>query len=281
LLHAARDASARRLPPVPPRHRGAAPGDGGDRGAARAPPGELAPFSQGTQIVWGTQRSVIKLFVPTWPEDARIEMLMLERLVGTGLPVPQLEARGEIAGWPYVVMSRLPGQRVSEEWPGLDADARERLSRDIGAAMTRLAALPVTGLDALRAPQESLLAERRPRLLQDQRERGGDDALEAQLKEFLDTLPPLLPAESVLMHADLTADNILVHDSRLAGFIDFADAFVGPWTHELAATSCFVRQGDRRSQRRFSWAAASRRRPSSSSRCAAGPCSIATATSRS
>ena len=40
------------------------------------PPGELAPFSQGTQIVWGTQRSVIKLFVPTWPEDASIEMLM-------------------------------------------------------------------------------------------------------------------------------------------------------------------------------------------------------------
>jgi len=35
----------------------------------------------------------------------------------------------------------------------------------------------------------------------------------------------------------------------LAGFIDFADAFVGPWTYELAATSCFVTQGDRRSQR--------------------------------
>ena len=95
----------------------------------------------------------------------------------------------------------------------------------------------------------SLLAERRPRLLQDQRERGGDDALEAQLQAFLDTLPPLLPAESVLLHADLTADNVLVHDGRLAGFIDFADAFVGPWTYELAATSCFVTQGDRRAQR--------------------------------
>jgi hygromycin-B 7''-O-kinase len=210
---------------------------------------ELAPFSQGTQIVWGTQRSVIKLFVPTWPEDTRIEMLMLERLVGAGLPVPQLEARGEVAGWPYVVMSRLPGQRVPEVWPGFDADARERLAHDIGAAIARLAALPVTGLDALRAPQEALLAERRPRLLQDQRERGGDDALEAQLQAFLDALPPLLPAESVLLHADLTSDNILVHDGRLAGFIDFADAFVGPWTYELAATSCFVTQGDRRSQR--------------------------------
>jgi hygromycin-B 7''-O-kinase len=211
--------------------------------------GELAPFSQGTQIVWGTQRSVIKLFVPTWPEDTRIEMLMLERLVGAGVPVPQLEARGEVAGWPYVVMSRLPGQRVSEVWPGLDADARERLAHDIGVAMARLAALPVTGLDALRAHQDSLLAERRPRLLQDQRERGGDDALEAELRALLGALPPLLPAESVLVHADLTADNILVHDGRLAGFIDFADAFVGPWTYELAATSCFVTQGDRRSQR--------------------------------
>lgn len=107
------------------------------------PPGELAQFSQGTQIVWGTQRSVIKLFVPTWPEDARIEKLILERLVGAGLPVPQ-------------------------------------------------------------------------RLLQDQRERGGDDALEAQLLVFLDTLPPLLAAESVLMHADLTARRLRMGISDLA-----------------------------------------------------------------
>src|SRR5438093_1804134 len=125
-------------------------------------------------------------------------MLMLERLVGAGLPVPQLEARGEVAGWPYGVMSRLPGQRVPVAWPELDADARERLAHDIGAAMAHLAALPVTGLDTLLAPQESLLAERRPRLLQDQRERGGDVALEAQLQAFLDALPPLLPAGAAL-----------------------------------------------------------------------------------
>jgi aminoglycoside phosphotransferase (APT) family kinase protein len=174
-------------------------------------------------------------------------MRMLERLAGTGLPVPQLEANGEVAGWPYVVMNRLSGRSVAEEWPDLDAEGRERLAHDIGAAMARLAALPVTGLEAV--PQDSLLAERRPRLLQDQRERGGDDALEAQLQEFLDALPPLVPAASVLLHADLTSGNVLVHEGRLAGFIDFADAFVGPWTYELAATSCFVTQGDRRSQR--------------------------------
>ena len=213
------------------------------------PSGAIEPFARGTHIVWGTGRSVLKLFVPTWAEDARIEKLMLERLAGTGLPAPQLEWSGEVAGWPYLVMSRLEGRSVSHEWPGLAEDARERLAHEIGAAMARLAALPVTGLEALHAPQESLLAERRARLLADQRERGGDDALEMELSAFLAALPPLPPAESVLLHADLTSDNILVHEGRLAGFIDYADAFVGPWTYELAATSCFVTQGDRRAQR--------------------------------
>ena len=211
--------------------------------------GELAPFDQGTMIVWGTARSVIKLFVPTWPADSHVEILMLERIVGTGLSVPQLEARGEVDGWPYVVMSRLPGRRLSEEWPALDSGARERVAHEIGEGMARLAALPLAGLDAMRAPQEALLAERRPLLLADQRERGGDEALGRELQAFLEALPPLVPAESVLLHADLTADNILVHDGGLSGFIDFADAFVGPWTYELAATSCFVTPGDRRSQR--------------------------------
>src|ERR1051325_12128843 len=73
------------------------------------PPGELVPFSQGTQIVWGTQRSVIKLFVPTWPEDARVEMSMLERLGGPGPPVAEPEARRGVAGWAFGVDGWPPG----------------------------------------------------------------------------------------------------------------------------------------------------------------------------
>jgi hypothetical protein len=189
------------------------------------PRGELAPLSQGTQVVWRTERSVIKLFVPTWPEDARIEMGMLERLVGTGLPVPQLEAGGEVAGWPYVVMNRLPGRTVPEAWPGFDADARARLAHDIGAAMASRRAARDRARRVAR-PAESLLAERRPRLLQDQRDRGGDDALEAELQAFLDTLPPLLPAESVLLHADLTGTT---SSCTTAGFPDSSTSRTLSW----------------------------------------------------
>ena len=206
---------------------------------------------------------------------------MLERLAGTGVPVPQFETRGEVEGWPYVVMKPPPGPARLRGMAGSRCRrTRAQLAHDVGAAMARLAALPVTGLAALHAPQESLLAERLPRLLADQSERGGDDALAAELQAFLDALPPLLPAESILLHADLTADNILVHQGRLAGFIDFADAFVGPWTYELAATSCFVTQGDRRSQRALLAGRGVPATPELLATLRCGPRSTATATSR-
>src|SRR5213594_1488816 len=113
----------------------------------RLPPGELAPFSQGTQIVWGTQRSVIKLFVPTWPEDARIEMLMLERLIGAGLPVPQLEARGEVAGWPYP-RARRPARRIHRLRGRLRGPVDIRTGRDLllrDARRSALSARPLLG----------------------------------------------------------------------------------------------------------------------------------------
>ena len=106
------------------------------------------------------------------------------------------------------------------------------------------------------------LLERDPKVLEQMQEQFGLHELSVEdaqnghqrpkIEDYGDSLfvvLHLLEAESVLLHADLTADNILVHDGGLSGFIDFADAFVGPWTYELAATSCFVTPGDRRSQR--------------------------------
>lgn len=97
---------------------------------------ELCHLDKGTHFVWATRRSVIKLFVPLWAEDASLETTMLDVVAGTTLPAPQLEAQG-----------------------------------------------------------------------------------------------------------DLTDDNVLVSGDRVTGIIDFADAFVGPWTYELAAPACFVTRG--------------------------------------
>ncbi|HJQ96978.1 MAG TPA: aminoglycoside 3'-phosphotransferase/choline kinase family protein [Candidatus Polarisedimenticolaceae bacterium] len=204
---------------------------------------ELSVLDKGTHFVWATRRNVIKLFVPLCAEDASLETTLLEMVAGTALPVPQLEAQGELDGWPYVVMSRVHGEHIGVAWRGLDDGGRARLAGHLGEAMATLASLPREPLQARAITQDALLAERLERILVDQRERGGDEALELELRRFLAELPRLLPADDVVLHADLTDDNVLVSGDRVTGIIDFADAFVGPWTYELAAPACFVTRG--------------------------------------
>jgi hygromycin-B 7''-O-kinase len=204
---------------------------------------ELTPLDKGTHLVWATGRSVLKLFVPLWNEDAILETRLLEMASGTGLPVPQLEAQGELEGWRYVVLSRLPGEHLGDAWRGLDDGGRSRLAAHLGETMAALATLPRERLADRAITQEALVAERLERVLADQRERGGDETLLAELQQFLSEMPPLVSAESVVLHADLTGDNVLVAGDRVSGVIDFADAFVGPATYELAVPACFVTRG--------------------------------------
>jgi hygromycin-B 7''-O-kinase len=205
--------------------------------------GELSFVDRGTHLVWATRRSVIKLFVPLWAEDAALETTLLEMVGGTALPVPQLEARGELEGWRYAVMSRVPGEPLGVAWGALDERSRSRLAAHLGESMAALASLPRGPLEARAMTQDALLAERLARVLPEQRERGGDETLEIELRSFLSEHPRLVPAEEVVLHADLTDDNVLVSGHRVTGIIDFADAFVGPWTYELAAPACFVTRG--------------------------------------
>lgn len=204
---------------------------------------ELTHLDKGTHFVWATRRAVIKLFVPLWTEDAGLETTLLEMVAGTALPVPQLEAQGELDGWPYVIMSRVPGEHIGVAWRTLDDRGRSRLAAHLGEAMVALASLPRQRLEARAISQDALIAERLERILVDQRARGGDQALEFDLRRFLAELPQLMPADEVVLHADLTDDNVLVSGDRVTGIIDFADAFVGPWTYELAAPACFVTRG--------------------------------------
>jgi hygromycin-B 7''-O-kinase len=208
------------------------------------PPSELVPFADGTHLVWGTRSVVLKVFVPLWPQDAVVEVAMLNHLAGTTLPVPRLEATGELDSWRYVVLSRLPGTPIGAIWPTLASDARQVLAARCGEAMAALHALSPPALPMAPVTQDELLAERLSRVIDEQRARGADGALLEKIASFVGSIGELPPAEPVLLHADLTADHFLVLNGELSGILDFADAFVGPWVYELAAPAGFVTFGD-------------------------------------
>jgi hygromycin-B 7''-O-kinase len=208
------------------------------------PPSELAPFADGTHLVWGTRSVVLKVFVPLWPQDAAVEVAMLRYLAGTKLPVPRLEATGELDSWRYAVVSRLPGTPIGAIWPTLASGARQALAARCGEAMAALHALSPPTLPTGPLVQEELLAERLTRVIDEQRARGADEALLDEIASFVASIDELPPAEPALLHADLTADHFLVQDGELSGILDFADAFVGPWVYELAAPAGFVTLDD-------------------------------------
>ncbi len=83
-----------------------------------APPGSHVVF-------WIEQDWLIKLFCPLWQEDACTETLVLREL--SDLPafqVSHIRAQGEIEGWPYLVLSRLPGISLDLLWGTLQPEEK-------------------------------------------------------------------------------------------------------------------------------------------------------------
>src|SRR4051812_13269556 len=59
---------------------------------------------------WGEH--VIKMIPPPWRVQWERERIVLPRVRGKlGVPTPRLLAADEIEGWPYLVLSRLVGER--------------------------------------------------------------------------------------------------------------------------------------------------------------------------
>ena len=91
-------------------------------------------FADGSNLVGGVGDAVIKLFAP-FDEGYRItEQRTLEFLKGKlGVATPEVRARGELEGWSYLVMGRIPGQPLSMVWDRVEEGERQHLCHEIGS----------------------------------------------------------------------------------------------------------------------------------------------------
>jgi len=92
----------------------------------------LSLFSEGTNIVFacGKQR-VIKIYPPFHKDQFASEVLVLNHLQGKiSVKIPTIEYQGEIAGWPYIVISRLTGTLLEELWDTLDHNNKMIIIRE-------------------------------------------------------------------------------------------------------------------------------------------------------
>lgn len=205
-------------------------------------------FPTGSDVVVDCGLTVFKMTAPRWAEEIRAEHDLLARVAGR-LPVatPEPLALGELDGWPYVIMSRLPGRALAEVWPRLDSGERRRLARSCGELIGVLHALPVGTQDA--APWPGFLDRMRGNAVHRLRKTGASPAWLERIEPFLDSLGPLSERPLAWLHTELYDQHLLIAERggrpELSGLIDFADGRVGHPGYEIPALVEFVFRGER------------------------------------
>lgn len=210
----------------------------------------VEPQATGTAVVCAVGETVVKLYCPLWPEEFERERRGLAQWRdGLALPVPRLLATGDLDGWPYAVMTRLPGVMLRTVWKEMAADARAGILRRAGGIMAGLHRAPVRERIASDESWEAFTRGRVAAFANDQRKRGIAPAWIAPLQERLEEgLSELADGPFPLLHCDLHWDHFLVAREagawRITGLIDFADAMVGHPLYEFGAPLAYLGWGD-------------------------------------
>ena len=157
----------------------------------------------GTHIVFRSGDAfTIKIFCPLFPQDHVSEKTALTHI--RNLPVPSVIHSGAIDGWPWLVMKRLPGVPAVEVWPSLPEKTKRDVIGQVGRWMRELHRTPPP--PAMAGTWEAFIRER---LQKAETHHGMPEPWRSWIREQLrDFEEPPMP--HVLLHADITADHILL-----------------------------------------------------------------------
>ena len=199
---------------------------------------------------------VLKLYPPHEREHAEVEARVLGHVDGRlSIATPRVLALGEQDGWPYLLMSRLPGRRLVEAWPTLDARDRDRVADETGAALAALHGLDIAPVATLPPDWDAFVAAQRLSAVERQRERRLAPHWLALIDPFLEAWVPPAPARRVLLHTEVMREHLMIEarpagGACVSGLFDFEPAMIGDPDYEFASFGLFVSCGDARLMRR-------------------------------
>lgn len=211
---------------------------------ARFSDAPAVPAGDGTVLValLGAEL-VVKLYPPFLRDHFAFEQAMLGHLHGRlSLPTPHLLHSGEHAGWPYLVMTQLPGTPLDRVWPALAPRDRFAVLRTIGSLAAQVHALPPGPMPSLAPSWPQFLQAQRERCHARQHRTGLPPHLLSQLPAFLEGEVPEGP--DVILTGEYTPFNLLYQNGGLSAMFDFGDGLVGPREYDWLGPMCFLAAGD-------------------------------------
>jgi len=202
------------------------------------------PAGEGSVLVALLGRElVLKLYPPFLRDHFEFERAMLGHLQGRlSLPTPRLVDSAEHAGWPYLVMTQLPGTPLDRVWPKLQQHERCAVLRTIGRLTAEVHALPLGPMPTLAPRWADFMQGQHERCHARQQRTGLPAHLLAQLGSFLHG--PVPGGPDVILTGEYTPFNLLHQGSGLSAMFDFGDGLVGPHAYDWLGPLCFLAAGD-------------------------------------
>ncbi len=217
------------------------------------PHNRIKRCSGGSTIVYNVDsKYVIKLFSPAYTIDCQREESALRHIEGRlKIPTPKIVATGELDGWPYVVMTRLHGQLLSDVWDFVSSKDRLRLCEELGQILAQLHAIPTENLDLFRMNWADFVSGQYKACIKRQAQVGLNKAWLDSLPSWLETLDIKSCAEcpkQVFLHTEIMRQHLFVENTSLGwqytGLFDFEPAMLGDPAYDFASVSLFISGGD-------------------------------------
>ncbi len=209
----------------------------------RLPVVDPEPMPTGSDIVWASGNLIVKTTDPQWAKELVAERRALEITRGLPIATPRLVAHGELSGWPYVVMTRLPGRALSGVWPGLNTGERRALAAELGRVVRELHAVDAPAPTSW----EPFLLGRLRDVGAPHREVHTEARWLDRIDAFMESVR-LITRPLVFMHTEVLGEHVLVDrvegDWRVTGLIDFADSRTGNPGYEIPALVEFIFKGE-------------------------------------
>jgi len=208
-------------------------------------------FATGTNVVMALdEKLILKIFPPFLRSQFVSERGSLAQLRGQlRVAIPEVVDEGERDGWPYLVITRLPGILGVEAWPSLPEEEKERVLAEIGETIAEVQRVPVGSLASIEPGWDALM----------RRQIEGCRARHARLglpQKFLNGLDDLLrdaaaltalEGPPVILTGEYIPENFLLSRGssgwQLAGLIDFGDVMTGMREYDLLGPSAFMTAG--------------------------------------
>ncbi len=212
----------------------------------------LTLFSEGSNIVFSCDNKlVIKLFPPFHKDQFASERLILKALEGKlSVKTPVLKFEGELAGWPYIIMTQLEGTLLETLWHNLDQNNKLVIMQELGSLIREVHSLPTQGLEAIDCHWKQFIENQIMGCIENHKVKNLSKSLLQQVPSYIDVMKESLLSieEPVILTGEYTPMNFLVTNIdgiwHIAGLIDFGDAMLGHYKYDLLGPGAFLIQGD-------------------------------------